>query len=339
MRISVRMFVAAAAVAAVVIPVTMVVHAQQPAAKTQVAPKATPKAAAPKLDRFVAPKATVQKRNEGLETIIKARGAPKPATPAGARTSRALIAKAEAAKKMNVKILGGAAVTIANNPWQVALLTGDVAEPGRWQFCGGSIIDRRWILTAAHCVNGAASADVDILAGTDTKATGGERVKVATIFVHSGYNATTQENDVALLKLAQPLTRGQPIKLLTSDASLIPGTGLRVTGWGTIAEGGDTSPILLGATMPVIDTAVCNQPTSYNGSIKTGMFCAGFRDGGLDSCQGDSGGPATVGFGASRSLAGVVSWGEGCARELKYGVYAGVPTFAPWIAQTRAANP
>ena len=83
-----------------------------------------------------------------------------------------------------------------------------------------------------------------------------------------------------------------------------------------------------------MSTTVCNQPASYNGDILASMFCAGKTDGGVDSCQGDSGGPASAIIDGRTTLVGVVSWGEGCARRLKYGVYSRISTAAEWIATT-----
>jgi secreted trypsin-like serine protease len=79
---------------------------------------------------------------------------------------------------------------------------------------------------------------------------------------------------------------------------------------------------------------VCNQPASYNGDILASMFCAGKTEGGVDSCQGDSGGPGSAIINGRTTLVGVVSWGDGCARRLKYGVYSRISTAAEWIATT-----
>ena len=83
---------------------------------------------------------------------------------------------------------------------------------------------------------------------------------------------------------------------------------------------------------------VCNRPESYDGDITANMMCAGREEGGVDSCQGDSGGPLSTLLDGRTTLVGVVSLGEGCARRLKYGVYARVSAAAPWIASTMAGR-
>jgi len=233
-----------------------------------------------------------------------------------------------------------------DHPWQVALIRGYIAEPQRSQFCGGSIIGGNWVLTAAHCVRNSTvredPARVDVVAGTHLYISGGERLDVAAIHTHPDYNQATMENDFALLRLSRPVTTGgtaavQPVALADANTQVAAGTKACVTGWGATAEGGPGSLELLGAEVPIVSNEVCNQPQSYNGDIKGTMMCAGMEQGGVDSCQGDSGGPMWVALQGRQTLVGVVSWGEGCARRLRYGVYARVSSAAAWIASTVAA--
>jgi transmembrane serine protease 11D len=236
------------------------------------------------------------------------------------------------ALRADPRIIGGRAVTIADHPWQVALVRGYMA--GRYQFCGGSLIAPDVVVTAAHCIDNTLVQNdpqrVDIIAGTALYPEGGERIKARAIYVHPQWNASTNDFDVAIISLAQPSTLGRPVALTSDNVSV--GTRAWVTGWGSIREGGDGTPDLLGAQLPVVDTETCNQPDSYGGAISAQMICAGLRDGGVDSCQGDSGGPLTAGTDlASARLIGIVSFGEGCGRRLKYGVYTRVSSVAQWI--------
>ena len=126
-----------------------------------------------------------------------------------------------------------------------------------------------------------------------------------------------------------------------ADASMtVPvGQPLEVTGWGAMSEGGEGSRMLQKVEVPHVDTAVCDAEESYKGKITAGMLCAGYAKGAKDACQGDSGGPLVWHkAGAGNFLVGVVSWGEGCARESKYGVYTRVTAYADWIDQTMAAK-
>jgi len=234
------------------------------------------------------------------------------------------------------KIIGGQDANFGDHPWQVALLVSWVADPSKAQFCGGSILNDRWVLTAAHCVNGNSPIDAHVLSGTANLASGGHRHNVEKIFIHKDYNATTQDNDVALLRINGQLNSGQPIKLVdaaTEAQFASPTRSLAVTGWGT-TESGNPSATLKQVTVPFVSNADCNDPVSYAGRITNNMICAGFSEGGRDSCQGDSGGPLTAKDGAGpANLIGVVSWGEGCALPGKYGVYARVAKFEPWVAK------
>jgi transmembrane serine protease 11D len=240
------------------------------------------------------------------------------------------------------RIVGGHPVAIEKNLWQIAMVRASVAEPTRSQFCGGSIIGDTWILTAAHCVKNAVVREdprrVDVIAGTSQYAIGGERLKVAAIHTHPKYNESTMDHDFALLRLQSPVTKGKVIEVVKETTAVSEGTNACVTGWGATFEGGPGAIDLLGAEVPIVSTEVCNRPESYGGDITATMMCAGKKEGGVDSCQGDSGGPLSLLVAARPTLIGVVSWGEGCARRLKYGIYSRVSTVAPWIASTTTGS-
>jgi transmembrane serine protease 11D len=243
----------------------------------------------------------------------------------------------------NARIVGGKRVDIDKNPWQVALVRGLVAEPTRSQFCGGSLVANNWVLSAAHCVRNSIvreePARINVVAGTGQYFIGGERLQVAAIQVHPQNNPSTQDFDYALLRLTRPATIGATVKSIDpagANTQVADGSKVRVTGWGATTEGGPGSLELLGVEIPVVSNSVCNE--AYNGDITTSMMCAGEDEGGKDSCQGDSGGPLTIPADRPTTLIGVVSWGEGCARSGKYGIYARVPVAAQWIASTMGRN-
>ena len=249
-------------------------------------------------------------------------------------SSRPFESASRSLRSIDPRIIGGLRIDIKDVPWQVGLIFGATPDAIRQLFCGGSQIADSWVLTAAHCVDGATASNpssVDVISDTTYYQFGGKRTTVSAIYVHPGWNRETQENDLALLKLTSPISGHSPINLANESMNM-GGKSLLVSGWGAVTEGGNVSAILLQATVPYVDNAICNKPDSYAGFIKPTMICAGQHDGGVDACQGDSGGPLVL---ADKSLlVGVVSFGEGCGRRLKYGVYTSVSPFRSWIDAT-----
>jgi secreted trypsin-like serine protease len=238
------------------------------------------------------------------------------------------------------RILGGVTSPPDSRPWQVSLFVNGL-DPAHGHFCGGTLISTEWVVTAAHCmVPEFLQYGFRVLAGTQDLRAGGLVLDVDGYIVHEAYDADSHDNDIALVHLA-PLNRSGRV-VLPPRARAIPvaplarmrTTGVEealVTGFGRTVEGGDLSPMLLEIVVPVVPNDVCNQPASYGGAITENMICAG--EDGEDSCQGDSGGPMvqTTSDGAI-NLVGVVSWGVGCGRPGKYGVYARVSRYMDWIS-------
>jgi secreted trypsin-like serine protease len=242
------------------------------------------------------------------------------------------------------KVVGGKVAPDGAYPWQVALLVSWIANPVQAHFCGGSIYNTHWIVTAAHCVIENEPRDIHVVAGTNKLTAHVERANVRRIVVHRDYNKPKKhDNDVALLELFRPLVfndRIGAIELLSpADESRLTGAGqqLTVTGWGATQEGGSPVRDLRFVDIPPVPREKCNERPSYNRRVTENMICAGNSIG--DSCQGDSGGPLITDkrSGAIR-LAGLVSWGEGCAQFAKYGVYTRVVRYNEWIAKC-TSNP
>jgi secreted trypsin-like serine protease len=230
-------------------------------------------------------------------------------------------------------IVGGTNTTIAANPWQVSVQSSSGSH-----FCGGSILNENWVITANHCIGGT----MRVAAGSTTlsgMSTSGQIRSVAQVVRYPGYVTPEQGKDVALLRVSTPFdlsgSNVKAIGILTAAdvaAGLAdPGVMSRVTGWGALSSGG-SSP----NTLQTVDVAVLSNAqaqSSYPSETITADQLAAASPG-KDSCQGDSGGPLTVAKGTTRVLAGVVSWGYGCADSRYPGMYARVSSFESWITST-----
>lgn len=232
------------------------------------------------------------------------------------------------------RIIGGEPAPTGAYPWQVSIGLAD--EPATLgHFCGGALISPSWVLTAAHCMESVAGPEqIQVKLGTNILSQGGVVTKIKKIIVAAGWDPITYKNDIALLQLADPASNPS-IRLLEPAATdqLFPdGVLAVVSGWGYTRENGWVSDVLRHVGVQVVSNVTCNGPQSYHGQISDGMVCAGFIQGGKDSCQGDSGGPLMA-FDQQGGyvLAGVVSWGKGCAEPNLYGVYTRVASYVDWI--------
>ena len=235
-------------------------------------------------------------------------------------------------------IVGGNDADVADYPWQVAL-----TSASGFQFCGGSVVDAEWILTAAHCLGGSLPY---IRAGvTNINDNTGQDRAVVQQFSHPDFISVTSGDDIALLRLAEPLDLTDPnvaiIPIATQahrDAGFEdPGVTSVITGWGALYSGGPSPDILQVVEAPIVSNEQAQ--TGYpSETITDDMIAAGvWGVGGKDACQGDSGGPLAVPFEGSPVgyvIAGITSWGYGCANATEMGMYARVSYFQQWLEQT-----
>jgi hypothetical protein len=246
---------------------------------------------------------------------------------------------------IDIQIVGGQPANPGEYPWMAALVDSGTSNPEFGQFCGGSLIDPQWVLTAAHCVfanNGtvAPPSAIDVVVGINnlsdgpTAGSSGQRRHLSQIIVHPNYNSNTNDSDIALLHLASAVTLNGTVQTITplgsGNAALAnAGVDAVVTGWGDTTGNDNYSNELREVTVPIVSNTSCNQ---VYGGITSNMLCAGYAAGGKDSCQGDSGGPLIVPNGSGGwFLAGAVSFGTGCALPNIPGVYARISPFKSWI--------
>jgi hypothetical protein len=212
------------------------------------------------------------------------------------------------------------------------------AAPGEFPFavrltllnaeCGGSLVTSTLVLTAAHCVAGRAPSTITATLGrTRLTDTNGEVRGVSEVIVHPSYNSATHDYDVAFVRLSAP--SAQPVVQVASPYGPShrvlwnPGATATVIGWGYLTENGPSSVDLMKAEVPVVSDATASSATSYGSRFHPNvMVAAGPLTGGRDSCYGDSGGPLMFRTAEGWRQFGVVSWGDGCARPNKPGVYA-----------------
>lgn len=277
-------------------------------------------------------------------------------------------APAQSGGSVQPKIVGGSTSSVSAYPWQAAVVYSSAQLPGRnahqRQFCGGSLLTSRIVITAGHCV---ADTDPDCgpdaLSGnppicvslTDPSGDGTDRIDpndvsvvlgrttlsdtsqgaevgVSAVVLGSNFNGNYQGDgipryDVAYLVLSSPSAQA-PIKIAGTDEGALwdAGSPEEISGWGAASEFGNTVDTLRSATVSVIPDSTCASPSIYGTDFDPAtMLCAGNLNGGVDSCFGDSGGPLEAPLqGGGYRLVGITGWGDGCARANAPGVYTRV---------------
>nr|AAN28692.1 lumbrokinase protein [Lumbricus rubellus] len=240
------------------------------------------------------------------------------------------------------KIVGGIEARPYEFPWQVSVRR----KSSDSHFCGGSIINDRWVVCAAHCMQGESPALVSLVVGehdSSAASTVRQTHDVDSIFVHEDYNGNTFENDVSVIKTVNAIAidiNDGPI-CAPDPANDYVYRKSQCSGWGTINSGGVCCPnVLRYVTLNVTTNAFCDDIYSPLYTITSDMICATDNTGQneRDSCQGDSGGPLSVKDGNGIfSLIGIVSWGIGCASGYP-GVYARVGSQTGWITDIITNN-
>ncbi|XP_038670656.1 suppressor of tumorigenicity 14 protein-like [Scyliorhinus canicula] len=231
------------------------------------------------------------------------------------------------------RIVGGTSADLGEWPWQISLHYGRLGHA-----CGASIISDNWLVSASHCFMDQYNDPSKWLAFGGLNFQGDPLAQIRRlkqIHKHQRYNEETYDYDIALIELEAPydlLPKVHPICLPDSSHIFPTGMSCWVTGWGAMYEGGSKSMSLQKAEVKIINDTICSVVTE--GQVTSRMLCSGYLTGAIDACQGDSGGPLSCREENGKwFLAGIVSWGEGCARKNKPGIYSRLTKLREWIRE------
>ncbi|KAH7945460.1 hypothetical protein HPB49_011106 [Dermacentor silvarum] len=237
------------------------------------------------------------------------------------------------------RVVGGQVAYDGEFPWLVSVQF--VPSMGENK-CGGTILNERWILTAAHCFYGYQKSNFVVRVAEYNLRAKEPRTPAITytidqLIMHPDYRKVKKyDNDIALVRLSRKIRYSeyaQPACLPSLTLADTTGINVTVVGWGQVSEDVPKTPAVpLKAVLTVFDNQICNT-WLHNHSMRVldNHMCAGLEEGGKDACHGDSGGPLLALNNRRYVVVGVVAAGDGCALPRTPGIYTRVTAFLPWI--------
>ncbi|XP_008193161.1 chymotrypsin-like proteinase 5B precursor isoform X1 [Tribolium castaneum] len=231
-----------------------------------------------------------------------------------------------------------------NSGWRV--VGGSTAKPGQFPFiislraggnshiCGGSIIAKDWVVTAAHCVAGGQPPAYTVVAGSNQlDSPNATRIAVQKIIVHPDWNPSLITNDVALLKLATPIRESEFIQIISLESQNVDAVrNCTLIGWGRTSYPGSIPNDLQFLDLVSLPFTECKDRWASINPVYPTEICT-FTKSGEGACHGDSGGPLIDETKKNPVLIALVSWGSPCARGMP-DVYTRVSSFYQWITKT-----
>ncbi|EFB24771.1 hypothetical protein PANDA_007464, partial [Ailuropoda melanoleuca] len=228
-------------------------------------------------------------------------------------------------------IIGGMEAEVGEFPWQVSI------QARNEHFCGGSIINKWWIVTAAHCFSSEEllPTDLSVVLGSNDLSSSSLEIKgITSIVLHKDFQRPTMNNDIALLLLDSPITFSGLKEPICMPRKPSPSVWHKcwVAGWGQTNSEDKTSmkTDLMKVPMTIMDWEKCSKAFP---KLTKNMLCAGYENESFDACQGDSGGPLVCNTESDKIWyqVGIISWGKSCGQKNMPGIYTLLENYNLWI--------